>query len=90
MALGGALAKTGVFGACHRMTLRGRRNSIRTTPLAKPPTCAQNATPASRTPLPSPLSSCITNHRPSRIQAGTVTIQKKITIHTKQCTLARG
>ena len=49
-----------------------------------------NATPGAEGPLASPLNSCIANHRPSRIQAGTVTIQKKITIQTKQCTLARG
>src|SRR5207302_9343714 len=89
-ALGGALAKTGVFGACSRRTLRGRNSSINTTPLTNPPTCAQNATPGSRAPLDRPLSSCIANHTPSRTQAGTVTIQKKMMIQTKQCTLARG
>ena len=59
-------------------------------PATKPPTCAQNATPGDPGPVARPLNSCIPNQKPSRIQAGTVTIQKNTTIHTKTCTLARG
>src|SRR5204863_8724566 len=52
--------------------------AINRPPRTKPPTWAQDATPGSRAPLERPLSSCIANHTPSRTQAGTVTIQKKM------------
>ena len=68
----------------------GRRTTTRIMPVTKPPTCAQNATPGAPCACCKPLMSCIANHRPSKVQAGTLTTRKKITIQTKTCTLRAG
>lgn len=84
------MAKARLRGGCSNGTPLGRNATTKINPLTKPPICAQNATPGLPGVAIRPLNSCIANQRPSIIQAGTLTILKKITIQTKQRTLAIG
>ena len=68
----------------------GRNTTTRANPVTKPPTCAQNATPGRPGAANRPLTSCMANHKPSIVQAGMLTMRKKITIQTKQRTFAPG